>query len=113
MVNAMQALAPGELITSGCISARSRLTQTEIECVFLDYPDTIPHRKDAKYWDINFCTGFPLLPPWRGKVGMGGNGWPNVSGCDPTSPPPSPSPVEGEGKKTSVQVLSTCTARCL
>src|SRR2546426_3203093 len=65
----------------------------------------------AKYWDINFCTGFPLLPPWRGKVGMGGNGWPNVSGCDPTSPPPSPSPVEGEGKKTSVQVLSVCVAR--
>src|SRR5213594_2281555 len=61
----------------------------------------------TKYWDINFCTGFPLFPPWRGKVGMGGNGWPNVSGCDPTSPPPSPSPVEGVGKKTSVQVLSS------
>src|SRR6267143_3534702 len=37
---------------------------------------------------------------------MGGDVWPSVSGCDPTSPPPSPSPIEGEGKKTSVQVLS-------
>src|SRR6267378_4093085 len=22
----------------------------------------------TKYWDINFCTGFPLPPPWRGRV---------------------------------------------
>ena len=39
-----------------------------------------------------------LLPPWRGKVGMGGTG----EACLPVlysalSPPPSPSPVKGEG----------------
>ena len=31
-----------------------------------------PIPSPSKYWDINCCTDFPLLPPWRGKVGMGG-----------------------------------------
>src|SRR5712691_11436653 len=41
---------------------------------------------------------FVLLPPWRGKVGMGGAGSGRLSvPCASLSPPPSPSPVKGEG----------------
>ncbi len=40
------------------------------------------------------------LPPWRGKVGMGGSCSGSVVGdCSALSPPPSPSPVKGIGAK--------------
>jgi len=64
-----------------------------------DSMSTFPQRR-------YFCTCLPDLPPWRGKVGMGGEGLACRVGCDRASPPPLPSPIKGEGKKTSVQTLS-------
>ena len=38
-----------------------------------------------------------LLPPWRGKVGMGGRRGASTRALRALSPPPSPSPIKGEG----------------
>jgi hypothetical protein len=48
-------------------------------------PDTVRHATGARS---------VLLPPWRGKGGMGER---PDSEATPTFTPPSPSPVEGEG----------------
>ena len=49
-------------------------------------------RQGCKYWDIHFCTGFPLLPPWWGKVGMGGRGSLACGIATPLHPHPRPPP---------------------
>ena len=71
-----------------------------------DTYDAQPACAVSKYFDINFCPGFPLLPPWRGKVGMGGTSGLACGAAPPASPPPSPSPVEGEGKKLLSRYLT-------
>jgi glyoxylase-like metal-dependent hydrolase (beta-lactamase superfamily II) len=51
----------------------------------------------AKYWDINFCTGFLLLPWWE-KVGMGGKAWPGVWIATTLHLHPCPPPSRGRVK---------------
>src|SRR6266446_664176 len=53
----------------------------------------------AKYWDINFCTGFPLLPPGGGRWGWGGMGGLTCRAATPLHPHPRPPPSRGRVKK--------------
>src|SRR5712691_8712111 len=53
-----------------------------------------------------FSLGLRPLPPWRGKVGMGGRS--TAWALHQPSPPPSPSPVSGGGKRLSSTEPENC-----
>jgi hypothetical protein len=53
-----------------------------------------------------------LLPPWRGKVGMGGAGEERLAvPCAALAPLPSPSPVKGEGIEEVESLLEIALER--
>src|SRR6266478_5157725 len=69
-------------------------------------------RDSTKYWDINFCTGFPLLPPGGGRWGWGGMGGLTCRAATPLHPHPRPPPSRGRVKKLLSRYLKREVIAC-